>query len=182
MADALNVLINAAGPAAAGRFEELSDANWAHAFDQGVTSAVRCVRAALPLLRAADWARIVNVTAMSVQRRSRTRELHRGEKRAAVRHEKSRPLAGTGRDSRQRGSAGSDTYRLGATGARLAGIDVNDPVAAFGVLARGHGMAVDLNQLGLPREVAAVIAFCASRTNGYMTGAHLNVDGGSDFL
>jgi 3-oxoacyl-[acyl-carrier protein] reductase len=43
-------------------------------------------------------------------------------------------------------------------------------------------MAVDLNRLGPPQEVAAVIAFCAWRTNGYMTGAHLNVDGGSDFL
>jgi NAD(P)-dependent dehydrogenase (short-subunit alcohol dehydrogenase family) len=43
-------------------------------------------------------------------------------------------------------------------------------------------MSVDLKRLGLPQEVAAVIAFCASRTNGYMTGAHLNVDGGSDFL
>jgi hypothetical protein len=47
-----------------------------------------------------------------------------------------------------------------------AGIDVGDPVAAFGVLARGHGMAVDLNRLSPPQEVAAVIAFCASRTNG----------------
>ncbi|WP_424734966.1 SDR family oxidoreductase [Mycobacterium sp.] len=43
-------------------------------------------------------------------------------------------------------------------------------------------MAVDLNRLGPPQEVAAVIAFRASRTNGYTTGAHLNVDGGSDFL
>jgi NAD(P)-dependent dehydrogenase (short-subunit alcohol dehydrogenase family) len=43
-------------------------------------------------------------------------------------------------------------------------------------------MAVDLGRLGLAEEVAAVIAFCASRRNGYMTGAHLNVDGGSDFL
>jgi len=29
-----------------------------------------------------------------------------------------------------------------------AGIDVKDPIAFFGVLARGHGMAVDLNRLG----------------------------------
>jgi NAD(P)-dependent dehydrogenase (short-subunit alcohol dehydrogenase family) len=43
-------------------------------------------------------------------------------------------------------------------------------------------MSVDLGRLGLPHEVAAVIAFCASRANTFMTGAHLNVDGGSDFL
>ena len=67
---ALNVLVNAAGPTGAGRFEDLGDAAWTAAFDQGVLSTVRCVRAALPLLRAAEWARVVNVTAMSVQHQS----------------------------------------------------------------------------------------------------------------
>jgi 3-oxoacyl-[acyl-carrier protein] reductase len=66
----LNVLINAAGPGGAGRFEDLDDARWSAALDQGVMSAVRCVRSALPLLRVAEWARIVNVTAMSVQHQS----------------------------------------------------------------------------------------------------------------
>jgi NAD(P)-dependent dehydrogenase (short-subunit alcohol dehydrogenase family) len=63
-----------------------------------------------------------------------------------------------------------------------AGVEPTDPVGAFALLGRGHGMSVDLGRFGLPQEVAAVIAFCASRANTYMTGAHLNVDGGSDFL
>jgi 3-oxoacyl-[acyl-carrier protein] reductase len=63
-----------------------------------------------------------------------------------------------------------------------AGVAPEDPVAAFAVLSRGHGMSVDLGRLGLPEEVAAVITFCASRRNSFMTGAHINVDGGSDFL
>lgn len=180
---ALNVLINAAGPAAAGRFEELSDADWAHTFDQGVTSTVRCVRAALPLLRAADWARIVNVTAMSVQHQSPGLVSYTAAKSAllSVTKNLARSLAPDGIlvNAVAPGPILTDWARPVLASA---GIDVNDPVAAFGVLARGHGMAVDLNRLGLPREVAAVIAFCASRTNGYMTGAHLNVDGGSDFL
>ena len=58
----------------------------------------------------------------------------------------------------------------------------DDAVAAFRLLQRGHHMSVDLGRMGLPHEVAAVIAFCASRANGFMTGAHLNVDGGSDFV
>ena len=55
----------------------------------------------------------------------------------------------------------------------------NGPWAISG--AAVQAMSVDLGRLGLPKEVGAVIAFCASRANGYMTGAHLNVDGGSDF-
>jgi 3-oxoacyl-[acyl-carrier protein] reductase len=65
----LNVLVNTVGPAA-GRFENLTDADWSTAFELGCLSAVRCVRAALPLLRRAPWARIVNFSAHSIQRQS----------------------------------------------------------------------------------------------------------------
>jgi NAD(P)-dependent dehydrogenase (short-subunit alcohol dehydrogenase family) len=44
-----------------------------------------------------------------------------------------------------------------------------------------YGASVDLHRVGGPDEVAEVIAFCASDANTYMTGAHLNVDGGTDF-
>jgi NAD(P)-dependent dehydrogenase (short-subunit alcohol dehydrogenase family) len=179
----LNVLVNAAGPAGAGRLENLNEADWADTFDQGVTSAVRCVRAALPLLRAADWARIVNVTAMSVQHQSPGLVSYTAAKSAllSVTKNLARSLAPDGIlvNAVAPGPILTDWARPVLT---AAGIDAEDPVAAFGVLARDHGMSVDLKRLGLPQEVAAVIAFCASRTNGYMTGAHLNVDGGSDFL
>jgi 3-oxoacyl-[acyl-carrier protein] reductase len=178
----LNVLVNAAGPAGAGRFEDLNDADWADTFDRGVTSVVRSVRAALPLLRAADWARIVNVTAMSVQHQSPGLVSYTAAKTALLSATKNlaRSLAPDGIlvNSVAPGPILTDWTRPVLASA---GIDAEDPVAAFGLLARGHGMSVDLNRLGLPAEVAAVIAFCASRTNGFMTGAHPNVDGGSDF-
>src|SRR5208283_2562545 len=63
----VHALINAVGPSGAGRFEDLSDDAWLRTFDQGVLSAVRCIRHALPLLRQAQWGRIVNITAISVQ-------------------------------------------------------------------------------------------------------------------
>ena len=65
----LNVLVNTLGPGA-GRFEQLDDSDWDASFDLGVMAAVRCVRAGLPLLRQAEWARIVNVSAHSTQRQS----------------------------------------------------------------------------------------------------------------
>ncbi|MCW2652714.1 MAG: oxidoreductase, short chain dehydrogenase/reductase family protein [Mycobacterium sp.] len=180
---ALNVLINPAGPGGAGRFEDLNDADWADAFDQGVISAVRCVRAALPLLRAADWARIVNVTAMSVQHQSPGLVSYTAAKSAllSVTKNLARSLAPDGIlvNAVAPGPILTDWARPVLASA---GVDIEDPVAAFRLLQRGHGMSVDLGRLGLPQEVAAVIAFCASRSNGYMTGAHLNVDGGSDFL
>ena len=66
----VHALVNAVGPSGAGRFEDLSDEDWLRVFDQGALTAVRCIRHALPLLRRAEWGRIVNITAVSVQHQS----------------------------------------------------------------------------------------------------------------
>jgi len=148
-----------------------------------VMSAVRCVRAALPLLRAAEWARVVNVTAMSVQHQSAGLVSYTAAKSAllSVTKNLARSLASDAIlvNAVAPGPILTDWARPALASA---GIATDDPVGAFGLLGRGHGMSVDLGRLGLPHEVAAVIAFCASPDNTYMTGAHINVDGGSDFL
>ncbi len=40
----------------------------------------------------------------------------------------------------------------------------------------------DIGRAGLPDEVASLTAYLVSRRNGYVTGACVNVDGGSDFV
>src|SRR6185437_5656591 len=65
----LNALVHTVGPGA-GAFDDLDDDDWHAAFDLGTLSAVRSVRAALPMLRSADWARIVTLSAHSIQRQS----------------------------------------------------------------------------------------------------------------
>ena len=49
------------------------------------------------------------------------------------------------------------------------------------IIAEEFGHPSDLGRAGLPEEIGSVIAFLASRRNSYMTGANVNVDGGSDF-
>jgi 3-oxoacyl-[acyl-carrier protein] reductase len=66
----LNVLINTVGPGAPGSFEDVTDEQWRESVEDGVMGMVRCVRSALPLLRKAQWARIVNFSAHSTQRQS----------------------------------------------------------------------------------------------------------------
>ena len=65
----LNSLVHTIGPGD-GFFEQMEDADWDTAFALGTMSGVRSVRAALPMLRAADWARIVTLSAHSIQRQS----------------------------------------------------------------------------------------------------------------
>jgi len=44
-----------------------------------------------------------------------------------------------------------------------------------------NGYPAHLPRAGDPSEIGPVIAFVGSRINSYMTGANINVDGGSDF-
>ena len=49
------------------------------------------------------------------------------------------------------------------------------------LIAEDFGHPAHLPRAGDPREIGPVITFLASRVNSYMTGANVNVDGGSDF-
>ena len=65
----LNSLVHTIGPGD-GYFEEMDDAQWEETFALGTMSGVRSIRAALPMLRAAEWARIVTLSAHSIQRQN----------------------------------------------------------------------------------------------------------------
>src|SRR5271170_3893433 len=61
------------------------------------------------------------------------------------------------------------------------GVDGNDPYRLMDAIAEHFGHPAHLPKAGLPHEMGSVVAFLASRRNSYMTGANVNVDGGSDF-
>ena len=178
----VNALVNAVGPSGSGRFDDLTDDAWMRSFDQGVLTAVRCIRHALPLLRRAQWARIVNITATSVQHQSTGLIAYTAAKAALVSVSKNlaRGLAQDGILVNAVAPGPVLTAPIGAA-VRAAYGDPNDPVVAYRVMSEQYGSSVDLGRVALPAEVAEVVAFCASEANTYMTGAHLNVDGGSDF-
>lgn len=178
----VHALVNAVGPSGSGRFDDLTDDAWMRAFDQGVLTAVRCIRHALPLLRRAAWGRIVNITAMSVQHQSTGLVAYTAAKAALVSVSKNlaRSVAADGILVNAVAPGPVLTAPIRAA-VRAAKGDPEDPRNAFRVMAEAYGSSVDLGRVALPAEVAEIVAFCASSANTFMTGAHLNVDGGSDF-
>ncbi|ORA33061.1 SDR family NAD(P)-dependent oxidoreductase [Mycobacterium aquaticum] len=178
----LNVLVNTVGPGAAGSVEELTDEQWQEAFDAGLMGMVRCVRAALPLLRNADWARIVNFSAHSTQRQSVRLPAYTAAKAAMNSVSKNLSLL-LAKDEILVNvvSPGSISSEALLGWARSVGVDGADPYRLMAAIDEHFGHPAHLPRAGLPGEIGPVAAFLASRRNSYMTGANINVDGGSDF-
>jgi 3-oxoacyl-[acyl-carrier protein] reductase len=178
----LNILINAVGPGSVGTFDDLTDDQWRAAFDDGVMGMVHCVRSALPLLRKAQWARIVNFSAHSTQRQSVILPAYTAAKAALTSISKNLSLQ-LAKDEIMVNvvSPGSIASEALIGWAASVGVDGSDPYALMSAIDKHFGHPAHLPRAGQPDEMGPVVAFLASRRNSYMTGANVNVDGGSDF-
>jgi NAD(P)-dependent dehydrogenase (short-subunit alcohol dehydrogenase family) len=182
----LNILVHTIGPGP-GRFEELDDAGWDAAFALGTMSGVRSVRDALPLLRAAEWARIVIFSAHSIQRQSPMLVAYTASKAAvtSVAKNLSKTLAPDGIlvNAVCPGSIVTASFTEGLRDTFAAeGLDAADPHDVMAWIDKVFHHPADLGRAGLPDEVASLAVYLASRRNGYVTGACVNADGGSDFV
>jgi 3-oxoacyl-[acyl-carrier protein] reductase len=178
----VNVLVNAVGPGSVGTFDDLTDDQWRAAFDDGVMGMVHCVRSALPLLRKAKWARIVNFSAHSTQRQSVILPAYTAAKAALTSISKNLSLQ-LAKDEIMVNvvSPGSIASEALIGWAASVGVDGSDPYALMSAIDKHFGHPAHLPRAGQPDEMGPVVAFLASRRNSYMTGANVNVDGGSDF-
>lgn len=178
----LNVLINTVGPGAAGTFEDLTDEQWRASVEDGVLGMVRCVRSAIPLLRKAQWARIVNFSAHSTQRQSVMLPAYTAAKSMLTSVSKNLSLLLAPDEILVNVvSPGSIASEALLGWANSVGVDGTDPYRLMEAIGEHFGHPAQMPRAGLPEEIGPVVAFLASRRNSYMTGANINVDGGSDF-
>ncbi len=184
--DTLNILVHTIGPGA-GRFEDLDDGAWDAAFELGTMSAVRSVRSAVPLLRAADWGRVVIFSAHSIQRQSPILVAYTAAKAAVTSIAKNlaKSLAPDGIlvNAVCPGSIVTASFTENLREIFAAEhLDPADPHDVMTWIERTFHQPADLGRAGLPDEVASLVVYLASRRNGYVTGACVNADGGSDFV
>jgi len=180
----LNALVNAAGPFTTGvkSFEDYSDEEWLEVFNGLTLSSVRTIRAALPLMRSAPWARIVNVSAMSTKHQSPALVAYTAAKSALTSLTKnlSNSLAPHILvNTVSPGTFASDSFKSSL--ALVPGVDENDLHDVMRFIGENYDNHVHLDRAADPSEIGPVIAFLCSRRNTYTTGANVNVDGGSDF-
>jgi 3-oxoacyl-[acyl-carrier protein] reductase len=184
----LNVLVNAAGPVdvGIGRFEDVDDDEWLATFDIGVLSAVRTVRAALPLLRSAPWARVVNVSAHSTKRQSVELVAYTASKAALTSLTKNLSALLADDDILVNTVSPGSFLSEGMKGylknlPQERNVDADSLVDAVRVISEDFGHPAHLGRAADPSEIGPLVAFLCSQANTYVTGADVNIDGGSDF-
>jgi NAD(P)-dependent dehydrogenase (short-subunit alcohol dehydrogenase family) len=155
---------------------------WSEAFDEGVMGMVRCVRAAPPTApEGGVGAHRQLLGALDATPKCHSAGVHRGQ--GGVDERLQELIAAAGKDEIlvnvvSPGSIASESLVGWATSV---GVDGNDPYRLMDAIAEHFGHPAHLPRAGLPHEMGSVVAFLASRRNSYMTGANVNVDGGSDF-
>jgi 3-oxoacyl-[acyl-carrier protein] reductase len=171
----LDVLVNNVGVARQAKFEEVPDAEWDEYWQLNVMSYVRAIRAALPHLRAAEGAAVVNVSSTAGKRPS-TGMPHYSVTKAAV-LSLSRLVA----DLYAKDGIRCNAVTPGptATQAWLGEGGLADQQGDREEVLAKVGAGRPLGRLAQPEEIAAVIVFLCSDRAAYVTGAAWSADGGT---
>jgi len=175
----VDVLVNNAGGGAPKALDQLTAADWQEGLELNFLSAARLAVACAPVMRAAGWGRLVHVASVSGREPDPLFAPYSAAKAALINLSTSlsRAFAADGVLS-SCVVPGVTTTELvetnAAATAQRAGTTVDDVMARM--LAK-HGVAA--GRFGTPTEIAAAVVFLASEQASWVTGATLEVDGGT---
>jgi len=172
----IDIVVNNAGGPPLGTFDDFGDAEWQKAIDQNFLSAVRTTREALPFLRKRGG-RIINITSVAVKQPIDRLILSNSARLGVIGMAKtlSRELAHDGITVNNVCPGNIATQRLLSlfeARAQREGRTFQE------VVAEEEGRT-PTGYLGEPADVAALVVFLASDKARYISGATIQVDGGS---
>src|SRR5262249_13678200 len=167
----LDVLVNNAAVAPATPIDAIPEEEWRNTIDVNLTAAFLCLKAAIPVMKRQQYGRVVNVSSTAGRAVS--------------------TLAGAHYTASKAGLLG--LTRAAAKELGPHGITVNAVCPGIFDTELAHGAASDerlealrktfpVRRLGRPEELGELICFLASEGAGYITGASIDINGGSLFM
>ncbi|PIG96354.1 SDR family oxidoreductase [Deinococcus sp. UR1] len=163
----VDILVSNAGGPAAGLPSGVSEDAWAQGFQTTFMSTVRLVNATVPGMRSRGWGRVIAITSLTVGRPSPILPVSNALRAGVTNYLRTLALevAPDGVTCNTVAPGYTATERLRQLHA--------DPQDAQKLAAR-----IPARRFGEPNEVAAAVAFLASKEAAYITGQELLVDGG----
>lgn len=159
------LIVNTARPPSPMRefLDETDDGRWEYAYQQQLNGALITLRALTPLLLEKGWGRVVAITSATVKQpmpKHAISTIFRAGVQAALKH------------------LSNETASRGVTVNAVAPATIlTESLAAYHNLEE-RARAIPVKRLGTPEELAATVAFLASRQAGFITGQTIQVDGG----
>lgn len=171
----VDILVNNAGKSQVGAFETVADEVWHADFDLKLFAAVRLTRLVWPEMKARRWGRVINV--LNVYAKA--------------------PIGGSAPTSVTRAAGLALTKVLAAEGAPhnilvnallVGSIEseqikrrhaANRPDQSYEDYIKEFAVNIPLKRIGKAEEFGGTALFLGSDAAGYITGAAINIDGGS---
>ena len=161
----LDILVNNAGLVLRKRFNETTPEDWHRQIDTCLYGAIHCCHAAAPLLEASGRGRIISIMGDS----SRVGESGLAHWSGGARgHHCAHEIAGAGNGDEQ-GDGQFDRARPDRDRARQGWVDANRDKLV---------KAYAIRRLGLPSDVAPMVALLASDAGSWITGQVISISGG----
>jgi 3-oxoacyl-[acyl-carrier protein] reductase len=170
--------------AAHSTLEDTDDAIWASSFDDVLMTVVRSVQAALPHFVAQKSGTIVTTSAFSIHSPHGNRMPYVALKSAVAAFTKNvaKTYGGSGIRANCVAPGVIETGDLAALRRQAAAArGIPEEGALELMMVEEWHMNVALGRPGKPQEVGELFAFLLSPRAGYVTGALINIDGGTDF-
>ncbi|MFK0692098.1 SDR family oxidoreductase [Mesorhizobium sp. IMUNJ 23033] len=168
----VDILVNNAGisPKHGGRkatVEEMLAAEWRQVLEVNLTGAFLCCRACLPHMRAAKWGRIINIASVAGRTKTEIAGAHYAASKAGM-----MALART---------LAVEVGSMNITVNSIAPGRIETPMAAAAgaELNQAYVARIPVGRLGTGEDIAAAVAYLASKDAAFLTGVTLDVNGGS---
>jgi len=174
----VDILVNSAGAAPAGSLEQLTEEQLEGALRLKLFGYMRMVRAVLPIMRARKWGRIISIGGLA------GRSPGAGFVAVGLNNIGIATMTKSVADA-----VAADGILVNAVDPGSIATDRQENLIRAAAEKEGKGVeavraertkSIPLGRMGKPEEVGALIAFLASECAGFITGACIPVDGGTN--